>query len=57
MTPAKRTSGPRNGVSAISGPCQAREGGAPNWVKVRVSEAIDIALAVALVEEAVQANA
>ena len=33
------------------------EGGAPNWVKVRVSEARDIALAVVLAEEAVQANA
>jgi Family of unknown function (DUF5519) len=33
------------------------EGGAPNWVKVRVSEASDIALAVALAEEAVRANA
>lgn len=33
------------------------EGGAPNWVKVRVSEARDIALAVVLAEEAVRANA
>jgi hypothetical protein len=32
------------------------EGGAPNWVKVRVSEARDIALAVVLAEEAVRAN-
>jgi hypothetical protein len=33
------------------------EGGAPNWVKVRVSEARDIALAIVLAEEAVRANA
>jgi hypothetical protein len=33
------------------------EGGAPNWVKVRVSDAKDIALAVVLAEEAVRANA
>ncbi len=33
------------------------EGGAPNWVKVRVSRPRDIALAVALAEEAVRANA
>jgi Family of unknown function (DUF5519) len=33
------------------------EGGAPNWVKVRVTEMRDIALAVALAEEAVRANA
>jgi hypothetical protein len=33
------------------------EGGAPNWVKVRVSKARDIALAVALAEAAVRANA
>jgi hypothetical protein len=33
------------------------EGGAPNWVKVRVSETKDIALAVVLAEEAVRANA
>jgi hypothetical protein len=33
------------------------EGGAPNWVKVRVSEVRDIALAVVLAEEAVRANA
>jgi hypothetical protein len=33
------------------------EGGAPNSVKVRVSEAGDIALAVVLAEEAVRANA
>jgi len=33
------------------------EGGAPNWVKVRVSDARDIALAVVLAEEAVRANA
>jgi hypothetical protein len=32
------------------------EGGAPNWVKVRVAEARDIALAVALAEEAVRSN-
>ncbi|HTW77827.1 MAG TPA: luciferase family protein [Thermoplasmata archaeon] len=32
------------------------EGGAPNWVKVRVSEARDIALAVVLSKEAVRAN-
>jgi hypothetical protein len=33
------------------------EGGAPNWVKVRLSDARDIALAVVLAEEAVRANA
>jgi Family of unknown function (DUF5519) len=33
------------------------EGGAPNWVKVRVSGARDAALAVGLAEEAVRANA
>ena len=33
------------------------EGGAPNWVKVRVSGASDVALAVALAEEALRANA
>jgi hypothetical protein len=33
------------------------EGGAPNWVKVRVSEARDFALAVVLAEETVRANA
>ena len=33
------------------------EGGAPNWVKVRVSGPRDIALAVVLAEEAVRANA
>ncbi|MGC2288697.1 MAG: luciferase family protein [Thermoplasmata archaeon] len=33
------------------------EGGAPNWVKVRVSETRDISLAVVLAEEAVRANA
>jgi hypothetical protein len=33
------------------------EGGAPNWVKVRVTEPRDIALAVVLAEEAVRANA
>jgi hypothetical protein len=32
------------------------EGGAPNWVKVRLSEASDVALAVVLAEEAVRAN-
>jgi hypothetical protein len=32
------------------------EGGAPNWVKVRVSEARDVALAVDLAKEAVRAN-
>jgi len=33
------------------------EGGAPNWVKVRISDAREISLAVALAEEAVRANA
>jgi hypothetical protein len=33
------------------------EGGAPNWVKVRLSGAKDVALAVLLVEDAVRANA
>ena len=33
------------------------EGGAPNWVKVRLSEARDVVLAVVLAEEAVRANA
>jgi hypothetical protein len=33
------------------------EGGAPNWVKVRVTEARDVALAVVLAEEAVRSNA
>jgi hypothetical protein len=32
------------------------EGGAPNWVKVRLSEPRDVALAVLLAEEAVRAN-
>lgn len=33
------------------------EGGAPNWVKVRVSGPSDVALAVVLAQEAVRANA
>lgn len=33
------------------------EGGAPNWVKVRLSSPRDVALAVELAEEAVRANA
>jgi hypothetical protein len=33
------------------------EGGAPNWVKVRVSDARDVELAVVLAEVAVRANA
>lgn len=33
------------------------EGGAPNWVKVRVSGPSDVSLAVVLAEEAVRANA